>query len=81
MGILESINLEVIDLGESPVRLGGMKVVAPLHITLHSQGCRVCSLHTRDDDTATSISGTPDHAAPTRRAGDWRRCMTRGRTT
>ena len=29
MGILESINLEVIDLGESPVRLGGMKVGAP----------------------------------------------------
>ena len=29
MGILESINLEVIDLGESPVRLGGMKVGLP----------------------------------------------------
>ena len=29
MGILESINLEVIDLGESPVRLGGMKVGSP----------------------------------------------------
>lgn len=29
MGILESINLEVIDLGESPLRLGGMKVGLP----------------------------------------------------
>jgi len=26
MGILESVDLEVIDLGEAPVRLGGMKV-------------------------------------------------------
>ena len=40
MGILESINLEAVDLGESPVRLGGMKVGLPL--ALHFSAVLLC---------------------------------------
>lgn len=48
MGILESINLEVIDLGESPIRLGGMKV----------GGCP-CSLGRSDWAACVSVTHMP----------------------
>jgi hypothetical protein len=63
MGILESINLEVIDLGESPVRLGGMKVGSPCNsICAANQALSV--LHHRNYAAVLSISSMPDHDAP-----------------
>lgn len=58
MGILESINLEAVDLGESPVRLGGMKVGLPL--ALHCSAVLLCD--------AVCILTVPRQMAGTRSA-------------
>lgn len=47
MGILESVDLEVLDLGESPVRLGGMKVtICPTRCSAMTINTVTCSLPT-----------------------------------
>lgn len=38
MGILESVDLEVVDLGEAPVRLGGIKVYESREDNLMMEG-------------------------------------------